>query len=283
MKANRLLGALLAAGLGLAAVTATTEAAAQKGKTKKEAPAQVAAEAPMTKKPIVILPVGIAYGMNPKQVAEVIDKTLDEVYRPLYQQVSPGVKMKALDAALAEEKSTFRRGRIDFGKLPTGIDASPLKGEYTYLNKESMMSFTREGKTQYFFFIGDKLWKIVHELKLAEGSPNGKDYTAFTVKLAKDYGVPGRVLAADPAKGRMSTEVDWKDSASHLRAVQRGDAAAALIVEDNATLANLASLRVNKPAEENAIDPAVAAALSKGGPPPGPPEDKAAAKPKGKK
>jgi len=280
MKANRLLGALLAAGLGLAVVTAATDAAAQKGK--KAPAAQVAADPPMTKKPIPILPVGVAYGMNHKQVAEQIDKALDEAYKALYNKVSPGVKMKALDAALAEEKSTFKRSRIDFGKLPTGIDSTPLKGEYTYLNKESMMSFTREGKTQYFFFIGDKLWKIVHEEKLCEGCAYGKDYTAATVKLAKDYGVPGRVLVADPAKGRMSTEVDWRDSVSHARAVERGEGSFALITEDNATLANLASLRANKPAEENAIDPAVAAALSKGGPPPGPPEDKAA-KPKGKK
>lgn len=269
MKANRLFCAVLAAGLGLVAITATTEAQAQP-KGKKEAPQASTAEA-IAKKSIALSPAGMAFGMSVKQVSEQIDKVLDDVYRPLYKQVSPGVKMKALDAALAEEKSTFRRSRIDFGKLPTGIDASPLKGEYSYLNKEAMMSFTREGRTRYFFFIQDRLWKIVDEHKLSETGPLGKDFKTATDKLAAVYGVPGRVLPADPSKGRMADEVDWKDTSNRLRAVRRGDSGIALITQELATEMNLATLRPNKPVDDNTIDPAVAAALAKGNPDSGPP------------
>ena len=61
-----------------------------------------------------------------------------------------------LTGALSEtkQKAEFRRSWIEFGNLPTGVDASPLKGEYTYKNKEAMMSIQRGGKTRYFFFIG---------------------------------------------------------------------------------------------------------------------------------
>ena len=53
MEGKRLLGAILAAGLGLVAMTAASDAQAD-GKGKKEAPAAaVAADPPMTKKPIV--------------------------------------------------------------------------------------------------------------------------------------------------------------------------------------------------------------------------------------
>jgi hypothetical protein len=275
MKANRLFCAVLAAGLGLVAITATSEAQAQPtGKGKKEAPHAPAAEA-ITRKSIALSPPGVTFGMSVKQVATVIDKVLDDVYRPLYKKVSPGVKMKALDAALAEEKSTFRRSRINFGKLPTGIDATPLKGEYSYLNKESMLSFTRDGRTRYFFFIQDRLWKIVDEHKLSETGPLGKDFQTAVGKLTAVYGVPGRILPADPAKGRFADEVDWKDSSTRLRAVKRFDTGIALITQELATEMNLANLRPNKPADDNAIDPAVAAALAKGNPDSaGPPPDK---------
>ncbi|NUQ78852.1 MAG: hypothetical protein HUU21_35455 [Polyangiaceae bacterium] len=282
MKAMKVLGTLLAIGLGLSVVGGASDAQAQARGKKTAAPPAVAAEPPDTKSAIKIAPATLTWGMAPKKVAEVVDTVLDEDYKPLYKKVSPGVKMKALDAQLAEEKSAFRRSRIDFGKLPTGIDSTPLRGEYTYLNKESMMSLTRNGQTRYFFFIQDKLWKIIDEHKLVEGHPLGKTWEEAVIKHVKLFGVPGRVLEADYEKGRNATEVDWKDAATHVRVVQRGDTAIAVVLEDRATLSNLASLRPNKPAATDDIDPAVAAAIrgSKAPEPPPPPADKAGSKKK---
>jgi hypothetical protein len=257
----------LAAGLGLGAITGTTVAEAQQKKPKKEqaAPAPLP-DPPTTKKAIALFPAGIAWGMSHKQVGTVIDKMLDAAFKPLYQKVQPGVKMKALDAQLIEEKSAFKRSRIDFGTIPTGYDSTPLKGEYSYNNKESVMVYSREGTKMYFFFIQDRLWKIIDERTLGEGSKYGKDFKDAVAKLAATFGAPGRVLPADPDKGRLGTEVDWKDGATHLRAIERSDTALGLAVEDSQTVANLASLRPNKPPEENPIDPAVAAAVRKNEP-----------------
>lgn len=274
MKAKRLLGAALAVGLGLAAITSTTVVAAQPKKGNSGAPAAAPArpaEPPVTKKTIALTPPGIAWGMSTKQVAALIDKMLDEAYVPRYKATSPGVKMRALDAEVAEEKSAFRRSRIDFGKLPTGVDATPLKGEYTYLNKESMMTLTREGGQRYFFFIQDKLWKIIDEHALGEGKPRGKDYQSAVIKLATAFGLPGRVTPPEPEKGRYVTEVDWKDAATHFRAIERSEGEIAFAYEDLVTLSSLESLRPNKPVDANAIDPAVASAVRKEEPPPGPP------------
>jgi len=285
MKAMKVLGTVLAIGLGLSVVSSAGDVHAQtKGRAKKEAaPAPVSAEPPDTKKAIKLTPATLTWGMSPKKVAEAMDAVLDEDYKPLYQKVSPGVKMKALDAQLAEDKSAFRRSRIDFGKLPTGIDSTPLRGEYTYLNKESLMSITRNGQTRHFFFIQDKLWKVIDEFKLGEGSPAGKTWEEAVIKHVKAYGVPGRVLQPDYEKGRNSLEVDWKDAATHVRVIQRSDTAVAIAYEDTGTLANLASLRPNKPAADDEIDPAVAAAVRGGKapePPPPPPAEKAGAKQK---
>ena len=81
-------------------------------------------------------------------------------------------------------------------------------------------------------------------------------------------------------------EVDWKDATMHLRVIDRGSDKIAFAYEDNATLGNLASLRPNKPAAANEIDPAVAAITRKDpepGPAPKPEERKGNSKPAPKK
>jgi hypothetical protein len=269
MKTTRFWGAVLLLPLvGLAVAFTSTDANAQKKPPPKVAP--VAAEPPMTARPINLAYPGIVFGMSPTRVADSIDRMLDADYKPKYKDVSPGVQMRALDAALAEEKAAYRRSRIDFGRLPTGLDSSPLKGEFSYNNRETMMTLTRNGEDVHFFFIQDRLWKIIGEHKLTERSPYGKNFTDSVTKFAGIYGTVGRILQPD-YKDRFAVEVDWRDSNDHLRIIQRGDTAIGLALEDAATWQSLASLRPNKPVNDNGIDPAVAAAMRKDGPPPGPP------------
>jgi hypothetical protein len=251
-------------GLTLAMVTPAVDVHAQK-KKKDDAPA---AEPPTVKKAISLSLHGVTWGQSPKQVAEAIDRIIDEDYKPRYKDVQPGITMKNLDAEVAEEKAQFRRSRIDFGKLPTGVDATPLRGEYTYNNKEALMVFNRKGLVMNLFFIQERLWKVIEEHKLNDSHPLGKTYPDAVIKLSTNFGVPGRVLPPDGA--RYVTEVDWKDATTHLRAIQRSDTAMGLAFEDNGTLANLASLRTNKAADDNGIDPDVAAAIRGKAPEPGP-------------
>ena len=267
MKATKLLGTLLVAAVAVMLMTSAADVHAQARKKQDAA----ALGAPLTKAAVALPLAWATWGQSPKMVAESVDKLLDEDYRPRYKEVQPGVKMKELDAQLAQEKNQFRRSRIDFGKIPTGIDATPLRGEYTYNNKEAVLILTRKGMRTYFFFIQDRLWKIIDEPKLGDGSPLGRTYPEAVVKLSTNYGVPGRVLP--PEGSRSAVEVDWKTATTHVRAIQRGAAAIALGYEDNATLANLAALRVNKAADNDGIDPDVAAALrGTGGNVPAPPD-----------
>ena len=150
--------------------------------------------------PMVIEPSGLAWGMDHNKVAGVYDKQFDADYKPKYKAVSPGVKMKALDAALAEEKAVFRRSRIDFGKIPTGLDGTPLKGEFTYNNGESMMSVTRNGQTRYLFFTRASCGSHRRD-QARRGHPYGKDSRRRSFKW-HCAGTPGRVLPPDAAKGR---------------------------------------------------------------------------------
>jgi hypothetical protein len=268
MNASKLSGALLTLGLTLGVAAPAADVMA-KGK---DAPAPVS-DPPVSKKALTLTLPGIVWGQSPKQVGDVIDKILDDDYKPRYKEVQPGIKMKELDAQIAEDKSQFRRSRVDFGKLPTGLDATPLRGEYTYNNKEAMMVFARNGEVSNMFFIQERLWKIIEEKKLSDAHPMGKNYQDAVIKMSTSFGVPGRVQAPDGAT-RNALEVDWKDATTHLRAIMRGETAMGLAFEDNGTLANLASLRTNKPIQDSGIDPDVAAAMRGPSQDPGPPPDK---------
>ncbi len=263
---------VVALGLGLATIGVSADALALQNKKTAKAAAPAAPNEPATaKKDISFDLAGVTWGQSVKLAIAAVEKILDEDYKPLYAKVSPGVKMKQLDSALAEEKSAFARSRIDFGKIPVALDSGPLAGEYTYNNKESKLELTRKGVTVHFFFIQDKLWKLIFERKVGEKEATGKDFADAASKVSKDLGIAGRVRAADSAKGQNYQEIDWKDAKTHLRLIERGGNIVAFGYEDNATLGNLASMRTAKVVDTNTIDPAVAAITRKDDAPPAPP------------
>lgn len=259
MNAKKLFGAALAIGLGAAVLGMPADVEAQ-GKKPKAAASP--SSAPTAKKAIKIWPSTLAWGMSPQKVAKVYDKVIDGDFKKKYKKASPGIQQQTLDAEVAELKSAFRRSRIDFGKLPTGIDSTPLRMEYTYQNKESMMTITRKGYTRNFFFIQNRLWKIIDERKVGGDAKWGKDFADTTKKLGNMYG-KGRKLPVDSSVGRITEEVDWRDSTTHLRVAPRGENLIYVIYEDNRTLESLESLRSKKADEVGKVDPEVEAILRK--------------------
>lgn len=215
-------------------------------KTKaKDKPAAAPAEAPNVAKPVAIQPKELAWGIDRKKLGEIYDKVIDEDYKPKYQKAQPGPQTDALDAEVAERKAEFRRSLTEFNDTKTGFDMTPLRGEYTYNNKEALMSFERGGRIRYFFFIQNKLWKIVDSYKLGEKSPYGATWETALGKLTKHFG-EGRNRDADADAGRPFQEVDWKDTNTQVRAVNWGNDEFAIAFQDSATVANLSNLRKNK-------------------------------------
>lgn len=268
MNTSRLLGAILAAGLGVSTIIGGGDAFAQK---KPKASSGQTAVVPRINGNAALSPRTLRWGMSYDQAIAAYERVIDEDYKPRYKDVSPGVQMQRLDAAVVEAKNELRRGRINFGKLPTTIDATPLKGEYTYNNDEAMLTVTRGTTTRHLFFIQDKLWKIIDDLPLGEKADAGKTYIEAVTKLAKRFGVAGKVTPADPDKGVYGSVVEWKDARSHIRALERSDESYSLAFEDSDTLARIDSLRPNKPVDNDAIDPDVASIFRKPDAPPGPP------------
>jgi hypothetical protein len=209
---------------------------------------------------------GFKWGQSPTDVLTAhigIGGVIDRDYDPQLTKVQPGVQQKALEADRDNRKAAFQRSLIEFKDTPTGYDATPLKTEYSYRNKESLMMIDRAGKKRYFFFLGGRLWKIYDEIALDETSPLGATFKDAITKLQTNLGTQGRVRAADPAKGLIVTTVDWQDANTHLRALDRGKIVAVVLEERN-TLNNLAQLRANKVDDPLALDPSISV-VTKGG------------------
>jgi hypothetical protein len=267
MRQYRWIGLVSLLGLGLVgAVSIASDAGAADTGAKPKAVGKAQGNAPTVKEAVKMTPEGFRLGMTADEVCGFYEKVLDEDYRPLYKRVQIGPEMKALDAALSEQKIALRRSKVDFGLLPTGIDNTPLKGEYSYKNNEMLMSLNRAGVTRYFFFFSQRNYKVYDAIPLKEGGEFGATFQEAVTALSKRFGVGGRVLAADPAHGRVTTNVDWVDASTRIRAIDRSDEnVVGLVFEDRAISDRLAAVRAQNKGDEGGIDPSIQAITRPGG------------------
>ena len=262
---------LVLIGMAGSAWIATDASAGDKG-----APAK---PAPTAKEAIQLTPEGLNWGLAQNQVSEFYNKVLDQDYNPIRKRTSIGPRLNDLEAALKEEQLAFPRSEVVFGNLPVGTDNSPLKGEYNYKNNESMWSLTRKGVTRYFFFWNKRIWKVYDAIPLKAkevadaGKPGeeadapglGATYKEAIQTLTSRYGVPGRVLPEDPAKGRNATEVDWVDAKTHVRAIDRsGEKILGLVFEERSTADRMVAIRAQNKGDQGGIDPQIAAITKPG-------------------
>jgi hypothetical protein len=209
------------------------------------------------------------WGMNHGELTDVYNRLngmFDREYAPQLAKLQPGQDQTQLEADRDMRKSNFERSYTPFNAgSPTGYDVTSLHLEYTYNNGEAVLKLFKDGKNRYFFFMKDRFWKMYDEIPLRADGALGSSFQEAVTKLNGLFGVPARIRAADPAQGLERTEADWQDGKSHLRAVDRSsEHMVGIVLEDKATLLNLAALRVNKPVDPFAIDPAIAALTKRG-------------------
>jgi hypothetical protein len=210
----------------------------------------------------------LRWGLSHMEVIDIYNlpgALFDREYAPLLARLQPGSDMQKLESARDSRKANFQRAYAVFSDSPSGYDVTPLHNEYSYNNDEGIQRVFKDGKNRSFFYIKDKLWKIYDEIPLKADGALGDTYQSAVAKLNALLGVPGRVRGADPAQGLERTTTDWQDTMSHLRADDRsGEHLVGIVLEDKRTLANLASLRTNKPKDPFALDPSISA-ITKGG------------------
>lgn len=229
-------------------------------------------------KRFALSPEGLKFDMGIESIARLYDKIFNEEYLPLYKKAAPGPETDALDAQIKQRKAELRRSKLDFGETPTGVDQTPLKGEYSYANGESMGRLTlRSGTERYFFFFGDKLWKVYDEHKLKKDSALGETYESAVKVLAAKFGSAPKKVPASPERGQSFDESVWVTPDMVIRAVDRGNVVGVVYAARDVQ-ENLAQRRRNKPKNETEMDKDVANVLKKAEPAPDPKKDKKAKK-----
>ena len=228
----------------------------------KKAPTPAEKAKPGAKR-FALSPEGLKFDMGVEGIARLYDKIFDEEYLPLYKKAAPGPETDALDSEIKQRKAELRRSKLEFGDTPTGVDQTALKGEYSYANGESMGRLTlRSGTERYFFFFGDKLWKVYDEHKLKKGSALGETYEGAVKVLATKFGSAPKKAPASPEKGQFFDESVWTTPDMVIRAIDRGNVIA-VVYTDRDVQENLAQRRRNKPKNETEMDKDVANALKK--------------------
>jgi len=214
-------------------------------------------------KTVPLAPKGLRWGMSLEAIAKLYDDVIEQEMLPLLRRAQPGPELDAVHEELRIKKGVLRRSRVEFGDVPTGVDYTPLKGEYSYRNGESMAALTlRSGTKRHFFFFNDQLWKVYDEHTLKAGSALGANFEEAIKNLTKRFGAPPKRTAADPAKGQMFDEAEWRDDDKVIRAVDRGDILA-MVYAERRIQENLARYRPNKPVDAHALDADVAAVTKK--------------------
>jgi hypothetical protein len=208
------------------------------------------------------------WGMTHDEVNEAYNKPgglFDQEYAPQLVHEQPGVAQQQLEADRDNRKVNLERSYTRFLDTPTGYDNTAIKSEYTYRNDEALESVYKEGRRRFFFFIKDKLWKVMDEMPLKAEGPLGGTFQDAVGKLNAAIGVGARIRPADQSQGLDRTTADWQDSKTHVRALDRsGENIVAIVLEDKGTVANLSMLRTAKPVDPFAIDPSIAAVTKHG-------------------
>src|SRR5690606_41436544 len=93
-------------------------------------------------KTVPLAPKGLRWGMSLEAIASLYDGVIEKEMLPLLRRAQPGPELDAVNEELRIKKGVLRRSRVEFGDVPTGVDYTPLKGEYSYKNGESMAALT---------------------------------------------------------------------------------------------------------------------------------------------
>lgn len=185
----------------------------------------------------------LRWGVTHAQVLDYFRQRIRAEYAPRAKNLGQ-IELFRLNSQRDEEIRRIERTYVEFDGAPNhrAWDQSHIGEEYTHSNNESMLVYAdAQGNREFFFFINDRLWKRARERRLVGVTSS---FDQFADQLDALFGTGRRRM-----NGRRLESIDWRDDLTHLRVHdQRTFYDLFLFVfEENATLANLATLRRNAP------------------------------------
>lgn len=261
-----ILGVVLAGGF-----VADVDAAPKKAGPTKDVPLKVN---PSIKPKIDARIAPFTWGMSSADALKQVDKIIDEIYAEKTEKVYNPKIVAQLEKQKDKDKQKAHNSIVEF--TGNGLSGYELKAphEFTYKNKESALSVTRNGGGERsLFFISDRLWKVFDVVALGVAATGKVDPTDDSIvvfekqnsyddavkKLIGDFGGDGgKSIAANTMTpsfygtlGALPQMHIWSDGKTQVRLVDyttREDLttkSVALVYEELATLDQLPTYRVN--------------------------------------
>jgi hypothetical protein len=189
----------------------------------------------------------LRWGLSESEVTSFVKRKLDERYTAQIQKTHDAGKQAKLKSDLKRAQSEVSKGLVEFTGSSSRWDRSPVAGEFTYGNGESMLVAKDEGSENYYFFLGGRLWKW---FKVLDKDAFGHgDFKKFSQSIESKFG-KGRAKKGELAPGQGDAQwLEYMDRNSRMRAADAGSKRGvfALIFEEMSTVRELASTRPTKP------------------------------------
>ena len=189
----------------------------------------------------------LRWGMSEHDVRQFAKRYLTRHYEQAMKKAR-GAKKNNLRQELDAQLSRVQGSAIEFTGSRSRWDSSPVAGEFTYGNSESMLTLEDTKAKHFYFFINGELWKWVKVLP--PGEFGGKKFNKFESMVGKRFG-NGMVKSGARLADREDEQkwVEFLDRQSRLRAVDQTaeHGSYALVFEDMSTVRDLSSLRLNVP------------------------------------
>ena len=188
----------------------------------------------------------LRWGQSERDVSGFAQREIAATYNAEIAKTKDAGKQAKLKAEAKRAQAEVEKSRVEFEGGKSRWDNSPIAGEYTYDNGESMLVAKGPGTDSYYFFLNGKLWKVV---KVLDKQTAGADFKKFS-KLVEDKFGKGRVKKGEVTPGQGNTQwLEYLDRNSRLRAADASDKRGgyAMIFEEMATVRELASTRPKAP------------------------------------
>ncbi len=190
----------------------------------------------------------LGWGMTHAQVIDQFTKRIQEEYRPRIAKAPGTIEQDALQHEVNGKIERLRRSYVAFTGQQTGWEVSFLGEEFTHNNGEAMLNVPDPGLggQRFFFFIGDRLWKLI--IAFDHARFEGRTFEQFGELIQTRYG-PARRIERQRAgeKAPSLAALEWQDPTSVASAVDYSTFYGffALRFVEKRTLGNLAALRKN--------------------------------------
>jgi hypothetical protein len=187
----------------------------------------------------------LRWGLSEREVASYAKRQLNEHYTAEITKTKDSGKQAQLKTELKQAQSEVDKSLTNFEGGHSRWDSSPIAGEFTYGNSESVMASKDHGTDNYFFFVNGHLWKYI---QVADKKEAGGDFKKFTHHVEDKFG-KGRQKKGEVTPGQGQTQfVEYLDRNSRMRAVDTSSKRSfSMIYEEMATVRELASTRPKAP------------------------------------